>query len=202
MRCGYGALSIFGQRVYAHRFSYELHVGPIPEGLVIDHLCRNRLCVNPDHLEPVTSQENVRRGHEALGVRQYATHCKNGHEYTPENTLITVEGWRSCRTCSRERDRRRRPTKPHTGSCVVCGVSMAAFRRGTKFCSAECKRDDRNRQRRKGEPRAWTSTHCAAGHPFDAENTRVRPDRGGRTRRVCIACEREAYQRRRRERAA
>lgn len=71
---GYGSLTKNYQRMYAHRWSYEQHVGPIPEGLALDHLCRNRSCVNPDHLEPVTIGENVRRGMrwraacEAVGV--------------------------------------------------------------------------------------------------------------------------------------
>lgn len=59
---GYGRFSVKGRKVYAHRSSYEIHVGPIPEGLHIDHLCRVRNCVNPEHLEPVTRSENVRRG--------------------------------------------------------------------------------------------------------------------------------------------
>lgn len=85
----------------AHRVSYQLHVGPIPEGKQIDHLCRHTLCVNPDHLEPVTPRENVRRGY---SFKPKATHCANGHEMTAENTYLkpqstTVKARRECRTC-------------------------------------------------------------------------------------------------------
>jgi hypothetical protein len=96
---GYGRLTIDGRTTGAHRWSYEYHVGPIPEGLVIDHLCRNRGCVNPDHLEPVTQKENVRRGE--AGQR---THCYAGHEFTPENTIMRTSPsvshpYRVCKTC-------------------------------------------------------------------------------------------------------
>jgi hypothetical protein len=89
----------------AHRISYELLVGPIPEGLHLDHLCRVRHCVNPEHLEPVTAKENTERG--LHGVLR--THCLRGHELTPDNVRnIKADGARRCRTCCREDTRRKR----------------------------------------------------------------------------------------------
>lgn len=84
----------------AHRVAFELHVGRVPSGLVIDHLCRNHSCVNPRHLEPVTSGVNTRRGTSLILA------CPHGHKYTPENTMH--EGAkRRCRTC-RNREQRER----------------------------------------------------------------------------------------------
>jgi hypothetical protein len=86
-----------GPNVSIHRYIYELFSGPIPVGLVLDHLCRVRHCVNPEHLEPVTIAENVRRGLKGRMV----THCPKGHEYTPENTYTYNR--RECRRCKIDR---------------------------------------------------------------------------------------------------
>lgn len=95
--------------VFSHIFAYTLLRGPVPEGLELDHLCRLPQCVNPDHLEPVTHRENVRRG--LGGVLK--THCPSGHTYDTENTYYrTVNGYRICRACRRERDRRRGRISP------------------------------------------------------------------------------------------
>ncbi len=106
-RKGYGRFSIGRLSKPAHRVSYELFVGPIPTGLQVDHLCRNRACVNPAHLEPVTCLENVRRS--ALGIATAnRVACRHGHPYSPENTYVRKSGARACRTCRREQDARRR----------------------------------------------------------------------------------------------
>lgn len=89
--------------VRAHRWSYEQFVGPIPEGLVIDHLCRNPSCVNPDHLEPVTRLENARRGLKGA----LRTHCKYGHPLDDANTYHARGNRRVCRTCQNDVKRRR-----------------------------------------------------------------------------------------------
>jgi hypothetical protein len=104
---GYGSFSLGkehgGKIDYAHRVSYELLVGPIPEGLHLDHLCRNRGCVNPDHLEPVTCKTNVQRS-PTVG-RHRAAECKRGHPLTGENVRIRKNGERWCLECSRLRRR-------------------------------------------------------------------------------------------------
>jgi hypothetical protein len=118
---GYGKFWSGTREMVAHRFGYELLVGEIPPGLDLDHLCRVRDCVNPDHLEPVTRQENLRRGNvggyrdspaSAPSLNRAKTHCKYGHEFTPENTYVntTKRGTehRQCRTCHRLRTRARR----------------------------------------------------------------------------------------------
>lgn len=104
-RAGYGSFSLqTGVKISAHRFAYELLVGPIPPGLQLDHLCRTHACVRPDHLEPVTQQENIRRGEagkQIAAIQRAKTHCPRGHEYSAENTYRN-RGERACRTCGRD----------------------------------------------------------------------------------------------------
>jgi hypothetical protein len=110
---GYGRFSPSGGAKYttAHRWGYEALVGPVPDGLVVDHLCRVRHCVNPAHLEPVTQRENILRGEGLSAANAAKTHCKRGHEFTPENTALIRGGWgieRRCRTCGALNKRRYR----------------------------------------------------------------------------------------------
>jgi hypothetical protein len=98
-----------GRRLLAHRFAYELLVGPIPDGLTIDHLCRVPLCCRPDHLEPVTMRENLRRGNGWSGRKARQTHCLRGHALTEDNIY-------------------RRPSKPTARECRICMVEREARR--------------------------------------------------------------------------
>jgi HNH endonuclease len=108
---GYGVIYCDKTMTYAHRLFYESFVGPIPADHEIDHLCRNRSCVRPDHMEAVTSRENTVRGVSPWAVNARKTHCYRGHELSPENTHL-YRGWRICRACNRrknhEKEARRR----------------------------------------------------------------------------------------------
>lgn len=119
-RDGYGIFSIHvpgktrHKTVLAHRFAYQTFIGLIPDGLVIDHLCRNPACVNPTHLEPVSNRENLIRGIIArvgsFTVRRPnktdgKTHCKHGHKYNAVNTYVDPRGFRDCRLCKSDRSR-------------------------------------------------------------------------------------------------
>ena len=88
-----------------HAIAYELCVGKVPEGLQLDHLCRNRACCNPAHLEPVTRRENLLRGNTVTAANAKKTHCKYGHEFTDDNTKRDKHGKRYCRLCNTERMR-------------------------------------------------------------------------------------------------
>jgi hypothetical protein len=108
---GYGRFALAGGRlVPAHRYAWEVLVGPIPAGMQMDHLCRTPACVNPAHLEPVTQRENALRG-EAPTVRVYRTgYCARGHSMADAYT-VPATGANQCRTCNRERARARRAAK-------------------------------------------------------------------------------------------
>lgn len=119
---GYGVLRVNRATVYMPRYSWELANGPMPLGTEPDHLCRNRWCVNPDHLEPVSHRENILRGESPQAVNARKTHCPQGHEYTPENTKVQTRGGRLCRICQREHSRNRRRSRRFAMMTTELGV--------------------------------------------------------------------------------
>ena len=126
---GYGRFRTSdGRKVAAHRYSYELHVGLIPNDLTLDHLCRNRRCVNPAHLEIVTRGENTLRSDGVTARNAVATHCPNGHPYDTANTYHRPDGNRGCRICIRERGQRwqERQRLPRAGE--LSGINQGETR--------------------------------------------------------------------------
>jgi hypothetical protein len=109
MQAGYGVFGVTHARVVlAHRFAWEWLVGPIPQGLELDHLCRVPQCVNPDHLEPVTPRVNKLRGQSPSALHARKTHCPQGHPYAGRNLYVAPSGQRGCRECNRANQRRRK----------------------------------------------------------------------------------------------
>lgn len=126
---GYGTLRHNGRDALAHRVSYELNIGPIPDGLQLDHLCRNRGCVRPDHLEPVTNRENALRGEApAIRIRRSGA-CARGHEANAENRYYWPDGRSYCRVCERERERVRYLTDPEFRQRKLATTAAAKARR-------------------------------------------------------------------------
>lgn len=115
LKNGYGQFTIDQKLYYAHRVSYAIFIGDIPNNLHLDHLCRNRKCVNPDHLEPVTNEENIRRGLTGLqrGFQQKSkTHCLKGHPYSGNNLYLRKDrDGRECKKCKRINEKNRRLIK-------------------------------------------------------------------------------------------
>lgn len=108
---GYGRFYDGTRMVLAHRWAYEHFVGPIPDGLQLDHLCRVRHCVNPAHLEAVTNKVNSLRGVSPAAKNALKTNCPQGHPYDDANTWVSKNGFRQCRTCHRIRRRAQRRSR-------------------------------------------------------------------------------------------
>lgn len=113
---GYGELMVDGRMWYAHRLSLHLAGVQLPQDKVVDHKCRNRACVRPDHLELVTNRTNILRGVGAAAVNALKTHCPKNHPYDAVNTWVNKDGERFCRECRREYDRRARSRSRAAGA--------------------------------------------------------------------------------------
>lgn len=174
---GYGRFSWEGKVRLAHRVSYTLLVGPVPEGLELDHLCRVRHCVNPEHLEPVTRRENIHRGFGITAVHARKTHCPQGHEYTEDNLLVSAldRGNRVCKACLASRDGKSKywDSKPPDYVPLVdrrhcprgheyTEENTSYTKTGAKYCN-ECKRV-------KGRERYWRNKGAQDQVPQDIQD--------------------------------
>lgn len=184
---GYGQFTFQGKTHLAHRVAHEIGIGPIPDGLTIDHLCEVRSCVRPSHLEAVTRAENLRRARcweNGASFQRAKTHCSAGHAYSGDNLRLTKDGRRACRTCergysaaSRARRRTENPSvpKPPKEFCTN-GHAYAEYgviRSGKRLC-IECERAKTRRYRarlKESRPPSLRELGCVNGHPWTPENT-------------------------------
>lgn len=103
---GYGFININKRSVSAHRLSYFVHKGIIPENFIVDHLCNNKYCINPHHLEAKSQKDNLLRSNSASTLNILKTHCDKGHEFSNENTRLNKQGSRECIACLNERKKK------------------------------------------------------------------------------------------------
>lgn len=165
-RNGYGTSCKDNKQAYAHRVVYEYLVGPIPEGLELDHLCRVRCCVNPRHVEPVTPLENMMRGESFAAINARKTHCIHGHPLSGDNLIVRPHP--SCRT---------------------------GFQRACRVCYNRAIRDWKRARRPKREPKTHClNGHPVHSDSFSVRIHKSGP-KAGKTFRRCKTCQREAKRR-------
>lgn len=139
---GYSQITVRRKKTSGHRAAYMLLKGEIPHDMVIDHLCRTRACVNPEHMELVTNKENLLRGEGFSAVNAKKTHCPQGHSYSEENTYM-LRGYRNCRTCMRERRPLKNPRAVRVnGLKTHClrGHTYSETKAGARYCKT-CQRE-------------------------------------------------------------
>jgi hypothetical protein len=185
---GYGTIDVggrAGRRVGVHRVAWQSENGPIPLGMEVDHLCRQRRCVNPSHLALATGAENKQRAMHASAVNAAKTECINGHPFDEANTIIIrsrrdpTRSWRQCRACKKASEQMRYAKQPPRKRCRNghlyphgCEVNAA----GARICPI-C-----------GPGPRELPTHCPSGHLYDETNTYYAP--GAPTKRKCRTCNR------------
>lgn len=144
---GYGQFRVGYRNLKAHRISWTLTRGPIPNNVTLDHLCRNPKCVNPEHLEIASNKENILRGTSPTAINARKTHCKRGHEFTPDNLRRQRADRRECLQCYKDRrkakrawnsGRRHYTRKTVDRVCAECGdkahVPVAQAQAAEAYC--------------------------------------------------------------------
>jgi hypothetical protein len=180
-------------RFYAHRVVYTASCGEIPTGLELDHTCRNRRCVNPDHLEPVTTRVNLLRGGGVSANAFVKTHCQRGHPFDAENTLVRPGKGRWCRACIRLRARRSKGIPVALSDAERDQESLKVIDASTL---AEAEARHANLVANAVDRSFGKRTHCPKGHEYTPENTRT--EKNGH--RHCRTCDRD-HERKRRQRS-
>jgi hypothetical protein len=181
-----------GNKFRAHRVVYIALRGGLPIHRDVDHLCHNRRCCNPDHLEAVTHRVNVLRG-ACFAARHFAkTHCKKGHPFNVANTRIERGKYRRCRICDAEWARNRRRAAKGEFIALPKEPTMeepASFVGAERVEKSELRQADL--QANAVDLRGASKTHCKHGHPFSPESTHIDP----RGHRRCRECNRENLRR-------
>lgn len=189
---GYGTVGYQGKRWLVHKLLYEHFIGLVPEGMELDHLCRNPPCAELTHLEPVTHRENMLRGVSFGAVNARKTACPFGHPYAGDNLHRGSDGYRECRTCHRDKERERRRTLAAQG---VRRVLTPDQRDRVRALAREWTYKKAIAAGRTPALAEQLRTHCPQGHPYSGDNLYL-PKRGGRQ---CRACRREHERERKRK---